>query len=193
MAHGMNGTTRSLPPWPYHPCSRRQHEAVRGQREVAACRGSSAPRSWRTSNPTNCSPAPGSPSLTITLRSMAHPPPPGSYVGTGPISSRPVIRLGPPFRSGRRQVDDAAWLRHWLRPRRPTDDRLQAKPRSRVVGDQREVPAQFDQSGQLTLLLPSVADGLGGSVINDEHVRELGTRPRRHKPRPHGSRDLLPI
>ena len=58
---------------------------------------------------------------------------------------------------------------------------MQAKPRLGVVGDQRKVPAQLDQSGQLTLVLPNAAESIASGVIDNEHARELGAMPRRYK------------
>ena len=52
---------------------------------------------------------------------------------------------------------------------------------------------RVDQSGEPTLLLPGVADRLGGGVIDNEHARECEARPPRHKFRLPGSHDPLAL
>ncbi len=42
-----------------------------------------------------------------------------------------------------------------------------------MVGDEREVPAQFDHTGQLAPVLAGLADRKGGCFIDDEHGRSL--------------------
>ena len=43
-----------------------------------------------------------------------------------------------------------------------------------MISDEREVPAQLDDAGQLAALLPGAADRGGGLLIDDEHARSLG-------------------
>jgi len=59
------------------------------------------------------------------------------------------------------------------RGRRPAHDHMRAQPRTGVVGDEREVPAQFDHAGQLAPVLARSADRTGGCFIDGEHRKSL--------------------
>ncbi len=64
------------------------------------------------------------------------------------------------------------WFRR-RRDRRPTHDHPHAQPRTSVVGDEREVPAQFNNAGQLAPILAGLANRKGGHFIYGEHGRSL--------------------
>ena len=66
------------------------------------------------------------------------------------------------------------------RDRRPAHDHLQAQPRTSVVGDEREVPAQFNNAGQLAPILAGLANRKSGHFIYGEHGRSLD-RPDRQE------------
>jgi len=42
-----------------------------------------------------------------------------------------------------------------------------------VINDQREVPSELHDAGQLAAMLDGMADGLGGGVIDGEHGNTL--------------------
>src|SRR5271157_5181303 len=53
--------------------------------------------------------------------------------------------------------------------RTPARDRPDAHAGLGIVTDQREVPAQLNDGGQLAALVQGVADGIGGRFIDGEH------------------------
>jgi hypothetical protein len=71
-------------------------------------------------------------------------------------------------------------IRRGARP--PAHNGPDAEPCPLVVGDERKVPAQLDDAGQLAALFPGPADRRGGLLVNDEHARSLGVAHGRGKP-----------
>ena len=59
------------------------------------------------------------------------------------------------------------------RDRRPAHDHLQAQPRTSVVGDEREVSAQFNNAGQLAPILAGLTNRKSGHFIYGEHGKSL--------------------
>jgi hypothetical protein len=45
-----------------------------------------------------------------------------------------------------------------------------------AVRDQREVPAQFDNGGQLAALVQRAMNGFDGGFVDGEHVGDMGGR-----------------
>ena len=52
------------------------------------------------------------------------------------------------------------------------------QPCLRHVGEARKAAPQLDDGGELAALDQRAADGIGGGVVNAEHVRRVVTRPR---------------
>ncbi len=67
------------------------------------------------------------------------------------------------------QTDNLAVSLCRRRRRPPSRDDPHALPPPGVVGDQREVPPQLENSRQLALLVEHTADGLGSGFIDAEH------------------------
>jgi hypothetical protein len=57
-----------------------------------------------------------------------------------------------------------------IRHRLPPGDDPHALARLGVVGDEREVPAELDDAGQLTTLVIGAADGFSGDLVHGEHA-----------------------
>ena len=59
-------------------------------------------------------------------------------------------------------------------PRLPASNGPHAPPRVLAVRDRWETTAQFSHGGQLTALVPGVADRSRGLLVHHEHTRSLG-------------------
>src|ERR1700731_4639336 len=63
---------------------------------------------------------------------------------------------------------DTSGLR-WRKRRRPAGDGPHALPPPCVVGNEREVPSQLKDGGQLPTLVQCTTDSLGGRFVDGEH------------------------
>ena len=100
--------------------------------------------------------------------------------------------------AGSDRIDDPAWPdgASPLFPIRggavhPAHDGPHAPPRVLAVRDVREAPAQFGYGGQLTTLLPSMADRSRGLLVHHEHTKSLGGRAANTRQRSPGRRGTV--
>jgi len=87
-------------------------------------------------------------------------------------SPRCRCRLSPGF-----QANNLAFGLCWRGHRPPSRNDPHAFPPSDVVGDEREMPPQFDDRGQLAFLVEGTTDRLGGNFIDTEHGLTMRGRP----------------
>jgi hypothetical protein len=81
-------------------------------------------------------------------------------------------RVSPGFQS-----NNLAFGLCWKGHRPPSRNDPHAFPPSGVVGDEREMPPQFDDRGQLAFLVESTTNRLGGNFIDTEHGINMRRRP----------------